>query len=81
MARESVGQSCGWLSARQTDMYVRHAARCASSGVLVFVRAVGCPVVCRAAGVMDGHPWLRGEKKILGCPCASKITHLNVYPP
>jgi hypothetical protein len=48
---------------------------------LVIVRAVGCPVVCRAAGVMDGHPWLRGEKKILGCPCASKITHLNVYPP
>lgn len=35
---------------------------------LVIVRAVGCPVVCRAAGVMDGHPWLRGEKKILGCP-------------
>lgn len=40
---------------------------------LMIVRAVGCPVVCPTAGVMDGHPWLRGEKKILGCLCASKI--------
>jgi hypothetical protein len=52
MARESVGQSCGWLSARQTDMYVRHAARCASSGVpRPRTRRFGAPRDCQGGGL------------------------------